>query len=330
MANAADRPLVSIVMPVRNEAAYLDDSFRAIDAQTYPADRMEILVVDGGSTDATVETVRRRSESDPRTRLLGGAGVNTPRAMNVGIEASRGAYVAKVDGHGFVNPAFIALAAETLDGDPAVGCVGGIIEPMATTAVQRAIQVARFSRLGVGGGVYTARPVRQDVDTVQCGVYRRSVLDAIGGFDPDMQFGEDEEINHRVRAAGARIVLEPAMQFRYHVRPTLKALFRQYFNYGRARIKVVRKHPGFLRPKHLVPSIVVVALAVSVPLGLLSIWVPVIVIGGYVVALLIAGVVLAVRASSANAVVVAGALACLHLGYGLGMLRGLVDEGRAG
>src|SRR3954471_19785849 len=103
MVNAPDRPLVSIVMPVRNKAAYLEDSFRAIDAQTYPADRIEILVVDGGSTDATVEMVRRRSASDPRTRLLGGPGVNTPQAMNVGIEASRGAYVGKVDGHGFIN-----------------------------------------------------------------------------------------------------------------------------------------------------------------------------------------------------------------------------------
>ena len=324
MQDPRPRPLVSIVLPVLNEGRYLRASLDAIDAQSYPAERLEILVVDGGSTDGTVSIVRQRAERDPRMRLLGGPGTNTPMAMNVGIEASSGEYVAKVDGHGFVSPDFIRLAVDVLSGDPGVGCVGGEIVPIAENETQEAIRIARFSRLGVGGGIYTAAPVQQDIDTVQCGVYRRDLLVRIGGFDPAMQFGEDEEVNHRLRATGSRILFLPEMRFSYHVRPSLGSLFRQYRNYGRARVAVVRKHPSFLRLKHLAPAAVVVGLAGSVAatlfgqprIGLAG-------IGAYAVAVAAGALGLSRRTGFRRPDLVAAALACLHIGYGLGTLLGL-------
>jgi len=319
-------PRISVVMPVRNEGAYLPASFEALDAQTLSADAFEILVVDGGSTDDTVALVTERAATDPRIRVFGGPGVNTPAAMNLGTDVARGEYVAKVDGHGWVNEGFLATALQVMDRDPGVGCVGGRIVPVATTKVQHAIELARFSKLGVGAGIYTAPDVVHDIDTVQCGVYRKSVLDAIGGFDPDMPYGEDEEVNHRVRGTGARIVFDPAMRFHYHVRPTLKALLRQYWNYGRARVRVVRKHPDFLRPKHLVPAVLVVTLAGGAVFGILvDPRIAVVVGGGYVVALLIGGVALSARSGFRRPDLVAAALGCLHLGYGAGSLAGLGD-----
>jgi glycosyltransferase involved in cell wall biosynthesis len=329
MSDPGGLPLVSVVMPVRNEGSYLAASFDALERQTYPRDRIEILVVDGGSTDGTRDMVRDRAATDARIRLLGGPGVNTPAAMNVGAAATTGTYIAKVDGHGYVNPDFLAVAVGVLESDPAIGCVGGVIVPIATTSVQRAIQAARFSVLGVGVGIYTAAPVRHDIDTVQCGVYRRDVLEAIGGFDPALQFGEDEEVNFRVRASGRRIVYEPAMAFRYHVRPTLGSLFRQYHNYGRARVAVVRKHPSFLRPKHLAPSALLVALAVTAVTCLVAPWPAVVAWGGYAGGLVVAGIALGGRHRQARPDLIALALACLHLGYGLGMLRGLGDRVRS-
>ena len=217
----------------------------------------------------------------------------TRAAMNVGIEASSGAYIAKVDGHGWVNPDFVTAAVAVLTADKYVGCVGGEIVPIADTEIERAIKVARFSRLGVGGGIYTARLVTHDIDTVQCGVYRTDVLRAIGGFDLNLQFGEDEEVNHRVRATGHRIVFEPRMRFYYHVRPTFRSLFRQYRNYGRARVAVVRKHPSFLRAKHLFPALLVSALATSLVVGVLvSPIIPLVVTGGYALALAAGGLIL--------------------------------------
>jgi glycosyltransferase involved in cell wall biosynthesis len=317
-------PLVSVVMPIRNEAEHLTRAFDALDAQTYPSDRIEVIVVDGGSTDGTVDAVLARSKRDPRIRLLGGPGVNTPAAMNLGTAVSSGAYIAKVDGHGWVNPEFIEVAVAVLGADSSIGCVGGEIVPIATTDVEQAIKIARFSRLGVGGGIYTARLVRHDADTVQCGVYRADVLQAIGGFDPALQFGEDEEVNHRVRTHGHRVVFEPGMRFHYHVRPTLRSLFRQYRNYGRARVAVVRKHPSFLRAKHLIPALLVIALPTSVVLGVLvSPVIPLVVAGAYALAVVAGGLLLATGRGKAKPHLVSLGLAALHLGYGVGTLEGL-------
>ena len=243
-------------MPVKNEGAHIRQAFEAIDGQTYPAELLEILVVDGGSSDDTLDFVNGRAAIDPRVRVLGGPGVNTPRAMNVGIEASKGVFVAKVDGHGWMNRDFVATAVGVLDGDGSIGCVGGVIDPVARTIMERAIAVARFSRLGVGGGIYTTEQEVHFIDTVQCGVYRRDALKESGLFDPALVYGEDEELNFRLRSAGWRILFHPGMRFRYRVRPTVGSLLPPYFNYGRARVAVVEKHPEFLRVKHVIPAIV--------------------------------------------------------------------------
>jgi cellulose synthase/poly-beta-1,6-N-acetylglucosamine synthase-like glycosyltransferase len=311
-------------MPIRNEAQYLDRSFDALDSQTYPAKQIEILVVDGGSDDGTIDVVGRRAANDSRIELLGGPGVNTPTAMNLGIDASTGIYIAKVDGHGWVNPDFISSAVKILEAQSDVGCVGGAIVPVASTPTQRAIELARFSKLGVGSGIYTAPKATHDINTVQCGVYRRSALEEAGGFDPHLQFGEDEEVNHRVRARGYRIVFEPTMRFHYHVRPTIRSLFRQYRNYGRARVAVVRKHPSFLRVKHLVPALLVMALVASLVLGVLvSPAIPLLVVGAYVVAIALGGLVLTARRPGTKPHLVSLALAALHVGYGVGTLEAL-------
>ena len=319
------RPIVSVVMPVFNEEAFIERSLDAIDAQTYPADQIEIAVVDGGSSDGTLAIAGDRAAADLRIRILGGPGTNTPTAMNVGIAATTGPYVAKVDGHGWINQLFLAEAVRILEDEPTVGCVGGEIIPVATTEVGIANRIARFSKFGVGGGVYTAARVQHDADTVQCGVYRRSVLAAIGGFDPALQFGEDEEVNHRVRKAGSRIVFLPTMRFTYVVRPTLGSLLLQYTNYGRARVAVVRKHPSFLRVKHLAPAGLLIGLVASAALALAGeVWalgVPL----AYGLGLIAIATGLSARHRFGQPWLVAASLLCLHVGYGLGTIVGVGD-----
>ena len=326
------QPNVSIVLPIRDEAPHIVRALDAIDAQTYPASRIEVFVVDGGSTDGTLELVRQRAARDPRIHELGGEGVNTPLAMQLGIEASTGEIVAKVDGHGWVNEAFLEVAVNALAADPQLGCIGGRVHPVAESQVERAIAIARFSRLGVGGGIYTLDERVQDTDTVQCGVYRRTALRDAGGFDPTLPYGEDEEANFRLRQRGWRIRLDPAMRFSYRVRPSFRALFRQYFRYGRARVAVVRRHPSFFRAKHAAPAAMVVALAASPPLALAldSWWLVVLVWVGYLAAVIASGAGLAARARFGRPDLVTLSLLALHLGYGLGSLRGIFDSAQGG
>ncbi len=321
-------PLVSLILPVRNEAEHLGRALDAIDAQGYPSDRIEIIVVDGGSTDGTLDLIHRRSALDGRLSLLGGPGMNTPMAMCIGMEAANGDVIVKVDGHGWMNDQFVEVAVDNIASDAGLGCVGGLIEPIAATPVERANAYARFSRFGVGGGVYTLADSGQDTETVQCGAYRRDALHQVGGFDPQMAYGEDEELNYRIRMAGWHIRLDPAMRFTYHVRPSVASLFRQYLRYGRARVAVVRKHPAFFRAKHAVPAMMVAGLVATPLIGAVSgsRVLPVIIWGGYLGFLGIGAGWLSLRRRFWRPDLLMASLAAIHFGYGIGFLRGLLDS----
>jgi GT2 family glycosyltransferase len=229
-----------------------------------------------------------------------------------------------------MNKAFVATAVSALEADLSIGCVGGVIEPVAETIVERAIAVARFSRLGVGGGIYTAEKEVHFIDTVQCGVYRRAALKDSGLFDPVLVYGEDEELNFRLRSAGWRILFHPEMRFNYRVRPTVGSLLRQYFNYGRARVAVVEKHPDFLRFKHVIPAIVTGALGAA----MVGLWpsptraASASVLAVYGAAVGGGALALSARHGFKRVDLVAGSLMALHLGYGAGTLRGLSDLAR--
>jgi GT2 family glycosyltransferase len=245
--------------------------------------------------------------------------------MNVGIEQARGKYVAKIDGHGYVNERFIETAVASMEADSRIHCVGGRIVPLAKTPAEKANSVARFSPFGVGSGVYTLEPKVQFVDTVQCGVYRRDALVRAGAFDPGLQFGEDEEVNYRITAQGGKILFHPDMVYHYCIRPSIKGLFRQYYGYGMARLKVLRKFPSFFRLKHIVPSAVVLSVTLSPiwlllpsPWGILACVAP----GLYFCFIAGGSIYLAARNRFPALHRIAASLMALHYGYGLGLLSG--------
>jgi GT2 family glycosyltransferase len=190
------------------------------------------------------------------------------------------------------------------------------------TEFGEAVAAARGSAFGVGGGTYAIKGDRRDVDSVQCGVYRRSVLERVGWFDPAMNFGEDDELNWRVVQAGYRIVLDRRIRFHYFTRPTWRAAYRQYRNYGEARVRVVRRHPAFLRPHHLAPALFVGGGATLAAGAVVS---PV--ARRLLAATLAAYAGAALTAAPTPRLRVATAFAALHLGYGVGMLRALSGFG---
>jgi hypothetical protein len=167
------------------------------------------------------------------------------------------------------------------------------------------------------------------VDTVQCGVYRRAPLVAVGSFDPGMAYGEDEEVNWRLRRAGHRIVLDTSIRFHYVTRPTWRAAYRQYRNYGRARVRVVRRHPGYLRPRHLAPGVLVAGMALLAALSPASRTARRAAAAAgvaYGAGAIAEAVRVAGPARPGLAARVAACFAALHLGYGVGLLRGLADQ----
>ncbi len=160
-------PLVSLVMPIKNEALYIREALEAIDRQNYPKDRIEIIIADGGSSDDTLQIVREKMSEDRRIKVSGGPSVNCPLGMNMGIEMAAGTIVAKIDGHGRINDKFIVTAVDYLTANPDVSCVGGKIVPLYSSKKGRSNYLARFSKFGVGAGMYTAERKPQEIDTVQ-------------------------------------------------------------------------------------------------------------------------------------------------------------------
>lgn len=323
--DAAQPPLVSVVVPARDEEPFLRPCIDSLLAQTYDAARTEILVVDNRSRDRTPDIVRDYAARDPRVRLLSCDGVNQAAAMNAGVLAARGTLVARIDAHGWVEPAYLERAVAVLERHPDAAAVGGPYLPACERLLERVSALARGSRIGVGGGWYADTDAREHaVRTVGCPVYRRqAVLDA-GMFDPGMAYGEDDELHWRLAKQGGLILFSPELRQYNRPRATLGALGRQYWNYGRGRLRVLRKHPDFLQPKHLVPGAFVVVLAV---LAVLAVAVPatrpalLALLGAYATALAVAAAAGAEHGWR-EALLVPCAVGIIHVAYGGGMLCG--------
>jgi glycosyltransferase involved in cell wall biosynthesis len=321
------RPTIDVVVPTLNEARYIERCLDHVLGQDYPAELVTVWLIDSDSTDDTVELARRRFEG-ARLRMIADAGPrNLPDALNVVLERSSADLVAKIDAHGYPERDYLSRAVELLENaEPDVACVGGTPLQGGETRFARGVALARRSSFGVGGGTYAVKGEHRYTRSVQCGVYRRAALVAVGAFDPEMPYGEDEEVNWRLIQAGHRILLDTRIRFHYSNRPTWLAAFRQYRNYGEARVRVVRKHPGFLRAHHLAPAALVGSLGAAALGATVSLTARRALLAGvsaYAGAALVAASVGTSREDRSLIPVVASGFAALHAGYGVGMLRGM-------
>ena len=319
-------PLVSVIMPVRNEAAYIERSLGAVLAQEYPADRLEILVVDGMSGDGTREAVLAHAAADPRICLLDNPAGIVPPGLNIGIGRARGEIIVRVDGHCEIAPDYVRRCVEHLlaghDGAP-VEAVGGPIETIGETDEAEAIALAMSSWFGVGGSAFRTikdRPLL--VETVAFPAYRRATLQRLGPFDEELVRNQDDEYNYRLLKSGGRILLSPDIRSRYYSRGSLRSLWRQYYQYGYWKVRVMQKHPRQMRSRQFVPPAFVAGLAGSAALGM--VFRPFRALLGVVLALyLAANVVASLSLGRQHAPRLLVIHPILHLSYGLGFLVGL-------
>src|SRR5262245_59245039 len=321
--SARARPLVSVVVPARNEERSLDRCLASITAQRWPRDRLQVVVVENGSRDRTRAIAEAWAASDPRVSVVVSGAINHAAAMNDGIRVARGEIVARVDAHSHVDRGYVAAIVAAFARHPEAAVVGGPFLPVGETLRERVAGLARSSRVGVGGG-YGADRVPDDhaVRSVQCGAYRRDAVLAVGGFDPAMAYGEDEELNWRLLQGGYQVMLCPALRQHYRPRASLTGLWRQYWNYGCGRMRVLRKHPDFLAPRHLAPSALVVALVGLAAAGAVS---PVAQAGLALVAGVWGAVLVATSCTARGApwperLLLPVAVAGMHVAYGVGLL----------
>ncbi len=323
----AGTPTVSIVIPVRDEERFIEECLASVLAQDYPADRIEILLVDGMSTDRTRElaaAVLTERIADGSARILDNPRGIAPTAMNIGISASTGDVVVRADGHTVLPPDYVRRSVEVLQ-ETGSQCVGGAIRTLGSGAVGRAIAAAQSSRFGVGGVAFrTGRSTAGPVDTVPFGAWPRGLFERIGTFDEELVRNQDDELNFRIVQAGGTVWYDPAICTDYFSVPSLRRFWRQYFQYGEYKVRVAQKRGGFASVRHVVPATFVVTTAASV---LLAVgrreprW-ALAALGPYAIANGAASIA-AARRAQAHPVRVALAFAVLHTSYGTGFLAGI-------
>src|SRR3954471_21232937 len=322
----------SVLVPVLNEEGHLRDAVEAMRAQEFDG-TIEFLFMDGGSTDGSRAVLEELAREDSRIRVFDNPGRTTPHALNVGLAAARGRYVARMDAHTFYPPRYIAAGVERLErGD--VDWVAGPAIPRGTGRWSKRVALALNSGLTTVGsrkwraGADGGAGEEVELDTgVFAGVWRRSTLDRHGGWDTGWPVNQDSELAARVLADGGRIVLLPEMGAEYVPRDNLKGLARQYWRYGIYRGKTSRYHANSLRRSQLVaPGL---ALAVLAALGGPRVLrVPArLAVASYVASLAAVSVRVAEPGGERDAAALPVVFAIMHLTWGFGFLWSVVRFG---
>lgn len=248
-------------MPVFNEEAHIERSITAMLAQDF--DRgIEVLVVDGASTDGTREIIQRFAAADQRVRVLSNPARLIPKALNIGLRDARGEYIARMDAHAYYPPGYVRRAVDRLEMG-GVTCVSGPQLPHGEGRWSRRVALALRTRLGMGGASFRSATRETEVDTAFTGVWPREKLLALNGWDERWPINEDAELAARIRERGGKYVCIPDMAARYVPRDSLARLARQYYRYGMYRAKTARHHSNGLRRSHLLPPGVLVGLVAA-------------------------------------------------------------------
>lgn len=255
--------LVSIVIPIRNEAAYIERCLDAIVAQDHRA--LECWVVDGMSTDQTRQLLAPYLQKHAWIRCLDNPEQTAPYAMNYGLAQVSGEVIIRVDGHCEIAPDYVSRCLHLLN-ETGADCVGGPLVSQGDTRRAQAIALAMSSPFGVGNARFRYSQKPGWVDTLAFGAYRKAVFDTVGHFNPELTRNQDDEFNYRLRSAGCTIYLSPEIRAIYYTRGTYRKLWQQYQGYGLWKVRVMQQYPGSTQWRHLIPGGFVAALT----LGLLG------------------------------------------------------------
>jgi len=324
--NDVDKPFVSLLVPMRNEEKNIINCLNSLDKQNYSNNYFEVLVFDGGSTDYSRSIVESFLLKKPIGRL-----VNNPKriqaaAWNLGILQSRGEIIGIISAHSELAPDYISNIVETLKRTGA-DMVGGPTFADAKGSVAQAIALALNSPFGVGNARFHYTTKEIEVDSVFMGSCWRNTYKKIGGFDEELVRNQDDEFSYRLRKAGGRIICNPAIRSRYFNRASFRGLWKQYFQYGYYKVRVLQKHPRQMSVRQFAPPLFVLSLLASLILTIFTSWGWVVLLsitGAYMTANLIASTITAAKKGWNHLLRLPYAYAIIHLSYGCGFLAGLL------
>ena len=316
---------VSLIIPCYNEEARINILLEAIVEQTYPLEDMEVIFADGMSTDRTRSIIREFQGLHilPKISVVDNQKRVIPAALNVAIKASSGELIIRMDAHTIPACDYISRSVQAFDEGKGED-IGGVIDiqPGSNTWIAKAIAVATRHPLGVGDAKYRWAKTASYADTVAFGTYARKVFDEIGYYDESLIANEDYEMNARLRAAGGRIWIDPAIRATYYSRPDLHSLARQYFTYGFYKFQMLRRYPETIRWRQALPPLFVFGVLMLLLLTAfwqVARWLFIIVVALYLIILLVGSFSEAIKQK--NLLLLAGiplAIMTMHFSWGCG------------
>jgi succinoglycan biosynthesis protein ExoA len=259
-------PFLTVIIPMRNEEAWIDRCLGSVLAQDWPADRMEVLVADGLSTDASPRMLAELAERDPRVRVIQNPGLIVPTGLNRAIRAARGDIIVRIDAHTVLDVDYMRRGVELLERTGGSN-VGGPMVCRGGGPVADAIAAAMHSRFGIGAAFHFAKD-EVECDTVYMGMWPREVFEKVGLFDEEFVRNQDDELSYRIRKAGGRIFCSPSMRSLYQNRESWRDLARQFYQYGEWKVRVLQKHPKQMSVRHFLPPAFQLGVACCLLLGL--------------------------------------------------------------
>jgi len=259
-------PGVSVILPILNEERDLSECISAILQQKYDG-KFEVILALGPSTDNTNQIAKSLAKSDSRIKLIENPTGKTAAALNLAIAVASFEIICRIDGHAEISDTYIKTAVEIMNQTGAVN-VGGLMNAAATSGFQSVVARAMRSRIGVGASKFHTGGKAGPADTVYLGTFKKSAILQAGGFDEKYIRAQDWELNHRLRLNGGLIWFDPRLVVTYRPRDTFGKLAKQYFEYGRWRRAVSRKHQGTVNYRYLAPPIALVINSLSLILGL--------------------------------------------------------------
>ncbi len=298
-------------MPVLNEAEHLEAAVRSVLLQGFEG---ELLIALGPSTDGTDKVAKKLANADERIRLVANPRGLTTVAMNICIAQAEHDYIVRIDAHSEPAPGYISRGIEILL-ETKADLVGGIMSAQGKTLFQKAVAWAYTSRFGLGGVNFHVGGKAGEAESAYLGIFRKSALERVGGYDETIIRGEDWDLAQRIKETGGLVWFSPELSVTYWPRSNWRALVKQFYSTGAWRGDLTKRDIARTSPRYFIPPALVVALVLGnllcsfgFPIG----WIPSL---GYLISILLVGL-------SARLAPVPLVLATMHLSWGVGFIIG--------
>lgn len=325
--NKQKYPLVSLLVAVNNENGKIEQCINSLIGQDYPKELLEVFIADGMSTNGTLEVIRQFQANHDNIHLFSNPKQIVPTGLNILIPKAKGEILIRVDGHCVIAPDYVSncvrhILEEGVDG------AGGPMQSIGEGFVSEAIALAMSSKFGVGGSSFrTESGITKLADTIPFPAYTRAIIYKVGMYDEELVRNQDDEYNYRIRKVGGKILLAADVRSSYYSRGSLGKLWKQFFQYGYWKVRVLQKHPGQMCLRQFIPPLFVLGLTLFILVSLISSW-------GWI---LLVAIILSYLLSNLAASILASSnrgwnylsllpicFTILHFSYGLGFLVGLV------